>query len=66
MLCMRSYQLQSRKRTNKQLPVCIAGRLIEILWFYPKNTLPVASDRAGCCHGHALSPHPLLLSHLRA
>ena len=28
------------------------------LLFYPKNTLPAASDRAGCCHGHGLGLHP--------
>ncbi|ERM51871.1 hypothetical protein C678_0153, partial [Clostridioides difficile F665] len=25
-----------------------------------KNTLPAASDRAGCCHGHGLGLHPPL------
>ena len=28
------------------------------LLFYPKNTLPAASDHAGCCHGHGLDLHP--------
>ena len=31
------------------------------LLFYPKNTLPAASDHAGCCHGHDLGLHPPLL-----
>ena len=31
------------------------------LLFYPKNTLPAASDHAGCCHGHGLGLHPPLL-----
>ena len=26
-----------------------------------KNTLPAASDHAGCCHGHGLGLHPPLL-----
>ena len=30
------------------------------LLFYPKNTLPAASDHAGCCHGHGLDLHLLL------
>ena len=30
------------------------------LLFYPKNTLPAASDHAGCCHGHGLGLHLLL------
>jgi energy-coupling factor transporter ATP-binding protein EcfA2 len=37
------------------------------LLFYPKNTLPAASDRAGYCHEHGLGLHPpLRRSHSRA
>ena len=30
------------------------------LLFYPKNTLPAASDHAGYCHEHGLGLHPPL------
>ena len=52
--------LQSYYNSRAQGPVPEALRDLAPLLFYPKNTLPAASDRAGCCHGHGLGLRPPL------